>query len=387
MGDTVLLNRLRDGVEAWNGWRGRHRSEQIDLSGTDLTRCDLRRADLSNANLTGACLRGARIMGADLSRTNLTDADFRQANLGEARLDDVTALRARFVEADLRWSRLTGANLTRASFYGADMTGSDLSGSQMYRTDLRWANLSETVITEANLTDADLYHADLHAARLHDNDMSQARLDLATLADGEIVNCTIYGVSAWDVKLDRATQSELIISQPGEPTLAIDDLDAGQFVNLLLHSPILRERVSGVTSRIALLLAARIPGSDERIANVRAVLRRAGWITIHYDVGAAHTQELPAMLHALMRCCGATVIDMEDVAPFGDVVVDTAVKCDCRILPLLRNPDVDAADLVDLNRHPDFCRPVRPYSDAPMLTADLPTASALARSKVEFLAD
>lgn len=380
MGDTVLLNRLRDGVEAWNGWRGRHRSDQIDLSGTDLTRCDLRRANLSNANLTGANMRGTRIMGANFTGANLTDADFRQANLGEACFDDATALRARFVEADLRWSRLNGANLTRASFYGADLTGCDLSGSQMYRTDLRWANLSETVISNANLTDADLYHADLHGARLNDNDMSQARLDLATLADGEIVNCTIYGVSAWDVKLDRAVQSELIISQPGEPLLAIDDLDAAQFVNLLLHSPVLRERVSGVNSRIALLLAARVPGSDERIANVEAVLRRAGWITIHYDVGAAHTQELPAMLQALMRCCGATVVDLEDIAPFGELVMDTAAACECRVLPLIRTPGVQATDLVDLSAYAGICRPVRPYTDAPMINADLPTGSGQSRS-------
>jgi len=372
MGDTVLLSRLRDGVEAWNGWRGRHRSDQIDLSGADLTRADLRRADLSNANLTGTCLRGARVMGANLSRATLTDTDFRQANLGEARLDDATAIRASFVEADLRWSRLNGANLTRASFYGADLTGSDLSGAQMYRSDMRWANLADTVVFDANLTDADLYHADLHAARLHNVDLTQARLDLATLADGELSNCTIYGISAWDVKLDRVTQSELIISQPGEPTLAIDDLDSAQFINLLLHSPVLRDRVSAVTSRIALVLAARVPGSEERIANVQAVLRGAGWVSVHYDVGAAHTTELPAMLQALMRFCGAAVADIEDIAPFSDLVLDTAAACDCRVLPLIRSSDLIPASSIDLARCPDHSRPARTYTEAKALTADLP---------------
>lgn len=373
MGDTVLLNRLRDGVEAWNGWRGRHRSEQVDLSGLDLTRADLRRADLANANFTGACLRGARLMGANLGRATLTEADFRQANLAEANLEGATAIRANFVEADLHWSRLGGANLTRASFYGADLTGSDLAGAQMYRADARWANLAECVITDANLTDADLYHADLRAARLSDTDLSRARLDLATLADGEIVNCNIYGVSAWDVKLERTVQNELVISQPGEPVLAIDDLDAAQFINMLLHSPVLRDRVCAVTSRIALVLAARVPGSEDRIADLERALSDAGWISVHYDVGAAHTQELPAMLQALMRFCGAVVADIEDVAPFADTVLDAAAANICRVLPVYRTADLDPAAVIDLARHPDHTAAPRPYRDIKALVADLPS--------------
>ena len=275
-------------------------------------------------------------------------------------------------EADLRWTRLNGANLTRSSFYGADLSGSDLSGAQMFRSDLRWANLSESVIADANMTDTDLYHADLHSARLRDVDLTQARLDLATLADGEITRCQIYGISAWDVKLENTVQSELIITQPGEPTIAIDDLDAAQFINLLLHSSVLRDRVADVAAKLALVLTARVPGSDERIARIGEALSKAGWVCVHYDVGAVDGEQMPAMLRAMLRFCGAVITDLEDIAPFGNILTDSAAEIGRRILPVVRTADVDPDALIDPQRHDGIMVPARSYAQIEDLVDDLP---------------
>ena len=362
--DAMLLDRLKDGAEAWNGWRAAHHDVDIDLAGADLTRADLRRADLVNVNLTGACLKSARLIGANLVGAVLNDADLRQAKLSEACLDDVSAVRASFIEADLHYTRLIGANLTQSSFYGADLTGSDLSRAQLYRADLRWANMRETVIVDANMTDADLYHADLHSACLRGVDLTQARLDLATLADGEITGCHVYGVSAWDVKLAGTEQGDLIITQPGEPTIAVDDLDAAQFINLLIHSPALRDRVASVSARLALVLAARVPGCEDRLGALSQALQGAGWISVHYDIGAAERSQIQATLKSTMRFCGAAVIDVEDTAPHIDLVKEAAQAADLPVLAITRNPDFDAAGLVE--------GPLRAYQDLRPMTRDLP---------------
>lgn len=364
MTDAMLLERIKDGADAWNGWRVGNRDAEIDLAGADLTRADLRRADLVNVNLTGACLKSAQLIGANLTGAVLNDADLRQAKLTEACLDNVSAVRASFIEADLHYTRLTGANLSQSSFYGADLTGSDLSRAQLYRADLRWANLRETVIADANMTDADLYHADLHSARLIDVDLTQARLDLATLADGEISRCHVYGVSAWDVKLDGTEQSELIITQPGEPTIAVDDLDAAQFINLLMHSPALRDRVAGVSARLALVLAARVPGCEDRLAALTLALQSAGWITVHYDIGDAERGQIQATLKSTMRFCGAAVVDLEDAAPHMDLITEAAAAAGLAVLPITRNPNFDAAGLVD--------GPVGSYDRPALTTKGLP---------------
>ena len=364
MTDAMPLDRLKDGAEAWNGWRAAHHDVDIDLAGADLTRADLRRADLVNVNLTGACLKSARLIGANLVGAVLNDADLRQAKLSEACLDDVSAVRASFIEADLHYTRLIGANLTQSSFYGADLTGSDLSRAQLYRADLRWANMRETVIVDANMTDADLYHADLHSACLRGVDLTQARLDLATLADGEITGCHVYGVSAWDVKLAGTEQGDLIITQPGEPTIAVDDLDAAQFINLLIHSPALRDRVASVSARLALVLAARVPGCEDRLGALSQALQGAGWISVHYDIGAAERSQIQATLKSTMRFCGAAVIDVEDTAPHIDLVKEAAQAADLPVLAITRNPDFDAAGLVE--------GPLGAYQDLRPMTRDLP---------------
>jgi len=91
MANKEHLAVLRQGVEAWNRWRGRNPAIFPDLSVTDLVRAnlcganfseaDLSVADLSGANLMGADLSGANLGVADLSGTNLTGADLRGANV------------------------------------------------------------------------------------------------------------------------------------------------------------------------------------------------------------------------------------------------------------------------------------------------------------------
>ena len=56
MADENLLQIIRQGVDAWNDWRGKN-LERLNLSGADLTGANLRMAILSEVNLWGANLR------------------------------------------------------------------------------------------------------------------------------------------------------------------------------------------------------------------------------------------------------------------------------------------------------------------------------------------
>jgi hypothetical protein len=91
MADEQALAILKQGAEAWNGWR----KANLD-----------KRPDLTRADLAGANLFGADLAGANLSRTNLAEANLSRANLTEANL----------AEANLFGTNLTGATLCRANF-------------------------------------------------------------------------------------------------------------------------------------------------------------------------------------------------------------------------------------------------------------------------------
>ena len=89
MANQQHLAKLREGVDAWNHWRGDYPQITPDLSGAELTAANLQRANLTAANLQ--------------------DASLLRANLQEARLDG----------ANLRYANLAGASLAGASFEDA----------------------------------------------------------------------------------------------------------------------------------------------------------------------------------------------------------------------------------------------------------------------------
>jgi uncharacterized protein YjbI with pentapeptide repeats len=81
MANQDHLDKLREGVNAWNRWRKDHPQITPDLSGAELTGANLQRA-----NLTATNLRDASLLRADLKEASFDGADLRHANLAEANL-------------------------------------------------------------------------------------------------------------------------------------------------------------------------------------------------------------------------------------------------------------------------------------------------------------
>jgi uncharacterized protein YjbI with pentapeptide repeats len=85
MANQQHLDKLREGVDAWNHWRQDYPHITPDLSGAELTGANLQRT-----NLTGANLRDASLLRADLREASFDGADLRGANLAEASLSDAS---------------------------------------------------------------------------------------------------------------------------------------------------------------------------------------------------------------------------------------------------------------------------------------------------------
>src|SRR5262249_22613232 len=101
------------------------------------------------------------------------------------------------MSADLGGANLSGANLSWTSLLGTDLSGANLSAAK-----LTYAQLVETNVENANLT-----------------------------------GCQIYGISAWNVKVNQETkQSDLIITDWDEATVTVDNLEVAQFMYLLLNN-------------------------------------------------------------------------------------------------------------------------------------------------------
>ena len=142
MADVVYIDKLYEGVEAWNEWRRANPSEKPMLVGEDLSEMDLTGVNLSEADLTEA-----ELFQADLSEANLKMAVMTKADLAGANLTGAALYKADLGGACLIEVNLTGASLGAANLRGADLRGTKLRGVDFDGTDLSDANLSEADLT------------------------------------------------------------------------------------------------------------------------------------------------------------------------------------------------------------------------------------------------
>lgn len=261
MVDQEQLDILLQGADAWNAWRIATPGVIPDFSGVEL----------SEENLSGANLSGINLSEANLYYTNLQQANLSGANLFRAHLD----------EAILRGADLSGANLREAHLSWWDLGGraTDLSSANLSETDfsgadLRKANLGLANLSKANLSMANLSEANLRAAILLETNFEGANLSRAR----------IYGVSAWNVKLNADTkQNDLIISQRDEPMITVDDLEVAQFVYLLLNNEKIRSVIDTVGDKGVLILGRFTEDRKAVLDAIRNRLRELGFIPIMFD--------------------------------------------------------------------------------------------------------
>ena len=212
MANDEAVDLLRKGAAIWNSYR-RERSH------VDLREANLRGVDLSGASLRESYLRSARMFRGEVSEADFHGADFP----------------ADF--ADLHRHLISGAKITfRADLSGADLSGADLSG----------ADLTSAILIETNLTDADL------------------------------TGCRVYGISAWDLKLEGATQRDLVITRLDQPEITVDNLEVAQFIYLLLNNKKIRDVIDTIGKRGVLLLGRFSEGRIAVLERLREGASQAG---------------------------------------------------------------------------------------------------------------
>lgn len=142
----------------------------------------------------------------------------------------------------------------------------DLGAARLIEANLRGANLFRANFDGANLREADLIGADLSGAILE-----RAVLVGTNMEDSTLTGCHVYGISAWDLRLDRAIQSNLIINQEDQPNIQVDNLEVAQFIYLLLNNKKIRDG-----KRTVLILGRFTKERKAVLDAIREALRHSG---------------------------------------------------------------------------------------------------------------
>lgn len=205
----------------------------------------------------------------------------------------------RGVRPDLSKAQLSKADLSKANLMGADLIGAHLMGA-----DLSAANLSAADLRGADFREANLRSADLREVNCVQTDFSGATL----------TGCNVYGVSAWDVNLVGAVQTDLRITPGNVSRITVDNLKVAQFLYLLLHNEEMRDVLDTITSKVALILGRF---SDERkpiLNSLREALRSHpnGYIPVLFDFDPQTEKPVFDTVKTLANLARFVIADLTD---------------------------------------------------------------------------
>ncbi len=297
---------------------------QADLSGAhlreaDMRGVDLREADLCGANLTGADLTMADLRAARLCEAHLSEAKLHIARLRHADLSKADLREANFRGAQLRQTRLRGANLQEANFRWASVVMSDLYEADMTQADLRWANLSVSDLRHACLSEADLRGANLRGANLNAANLMNARLVETNFEEANLEGCAIYGISAWELKLEGARQTNLRITPEDGPAIIVDNLEVAQFLYLHLHNTYIRDVIGTIGKKVVLIVGEFSVERLDVLEAIREVLRQYHYFPVFLESSVYDPHDKPETITSLAQLARYVLVDVTEAGSAMDI--------------------------------------------------------------------
>jgi hypothetical protein len=332
MADSQQLTILRQGWSAWNAWRIANPQIRPDLSGVNASN-----EDLCDCDLRGTDLRGAILVNSRLSRALLWNADLTKIILRGASLDN----------ARIWKTNLTGARLDGACLVGAEVRESTLVGATLTGADLRHSSFIDVNLCDANL-------------------------------DG----CKVYGISVWNVSLEGAQQSDLLITRPPEPkgrgggiefieaAVTVEGLEVAQFLYLLLNNNKLRDVIDAIGKKVVLILGRFNSERKEVLDAMRGELRKLGYVPVVFDFQRPAQRDFTETVRLLAGMSRFVIADI--TSPRSIPLELQAAVPDCMVpfVPIIQENEEPFAMFRDLKLRYPWVLDVLKY-DSPLTLVDV----------------
>jgi len=349
--------------------------DEVDLSGARLNGLDLRGVDLSGvkslsktkfvkADLSRANLRGANLKGANLSGANLTEADLTGAEINKVHHSRVADARQilgglpALVDEGLDAANLRGANLHRAILRAVDLRWMDLRSTNLHGADL----------TRANLVGINLAKKDLRQAKLNGADLSSAILVDTDFREADLTGCRIHGVAAWNVNLEGANQSSLVITHQDEPDITVDDLEVAQFIYLLLNRAKLRNVIDSITSKAVLILGRFTPERKVVLDAIADELRKHDLLPILFDFERSKSRDMTETVKTLAGLSFFVIADITNPKSSPLELQATIPDYQIPFVQIIQEGEAPFSMFVDLaSKYPWVLGPVLAYRSVEQL--------------------
>jgi hypothetical protein len=135
----------------------------------------------------------------------------------------------------------------------------------------------------------------------------------AKFEGSDLHGCRVYGISAWDLRLDEGTkQADLVITRDDQPTVTLDNLEVAQFVYLLLNNEKIRQVIDTITSKVVLILGRFKEERKVVLDAIKEELRRHDYLPILFDFDKPSSRDLTETISTLAHMARFVIADITD---------------------------------------------------------------------------
>jgi hypothetical protein len=132
------------------------------------------------------------------------------------------------------------------------------------------------------------------------------------LEDAILTGARVYGISTWDVKIQGAAQTSLLITPSDQPDITVDDLEVAQFIYLLLNNNRVRKVIDTITSKVVLILGRFTPERKAVLDAVREELRKRDYLPIVFDFEKPSNRDLTETVSTLAHMAKFIIADLTE---------------------------------------------------------------------------
>jgi uncharacterized protein YjbI with pentapeptide repeats len=233
------------------------------------------------------------------------------------------------------------------------------------------ANLSETDLSDLNLIGANLSYANLFRANLSRTNLSSTILVRTNFTEAILRDCRKFGISAWDVKLEGASQNNLIITPEGEPTISVDNLEVAQFIYLLLNNKKIRDVINTIGQKGVLILGRFGGGGLEFLHAIAAKLRDMNYLPIIFDFERPDNRDFTETIMTLAGLSRFVIADLSGPSVPNELC-STIPHFKIPFVPIIEQGERVYSLFRDLLRYPWVLSPVE-FTSKEQLLELLPT--------------
>ena len=258
------------------------------------------------------------ILGIDTP--NFRDVNFVEEFCGDEFYDLPEFYGINFANSDMNMVSLRNCTFINCCFDGSKITFADLVDAffqsctfknvRMCVSKMGDATFTDCIFEDADLSYCSAEHATFIGSKFINTRMEHMRLVSSDFSDTTLDRCFVYGISAWNIMLENATQRALVITQDEEPCITVDDIELAKFIYLLINNSKLRNVIETITSKVVLILGNFSPERKQVLDKIRDELRQYDLIPVMFDFSVPKTRNFTETVLALASMSKYVIADL-----------------------------------------------------------------------------